>query len=337
MKKSNNEKQHITVTADDLLLEIKSNDSASLCNEITYSQTSEAELNHAEQAFWKQQARRSWQKFIDQERFTVSFVCRSFLAIFIYWSLTFSQFFSAKLWSTYIFVPFYFKSGIHELLLKISAGEEKILLSYQNMYFQNIIYFTLFILIVPLFWKEIKQGIKLSLEKTHGMIYIPIIHFVSMLLTAGISSVVNIFVTLPETSVNQEMIEESMEVSILGNIFPTLIAAPFVEEIIFRVILAGLVYYIVFSMISRRNEKKMSHYIISAVIAVIVSTIGFALLHVVGADKGDYLAMLPYIISGLLYTSFYFITKKNIFYVILMHMYNNVFSLVMFWIASIKL
>lgn len=252
---------------------------------------------------------------------TTGFVVKSIIAFLLYASIFFIDYTATHLWMpavriVYNILPF------HNWFVSMSGGDEAVLAVYQNMFINNFIYITLFLVIVPMFWKEIKHGVKKLAKEFWRIATIPAIYVVTIFSSAIVVGIANIIWDIPDTSINQESINASMAVSPWGNVFSTIIGAPFVEEIIFRVIVGGGVFMLLTTLFNKENNSKGKKVLFST-IAIIVSTVFFAWIHV---SSGDYLAIFPYLVMGLSMTLTYFLSDRNVMMSIILHMVTNIIA-----------
>ncbi|GBU10966.1 hypothetical protein AwErysi_05820 [Erysipelotrichaceae bacterium] len=262
----------------------------------------------------------------NQELFSHSFMIRSVIAFLIYGSVFFFPI--RILWGTIIngitSIPF-----VVNLLKSLADGDSVKLEAYYGVFVENIIYGVLLIIMVSLFSKELIESAKVLKKKFYYVFWVPVAYIISLIFTGILISFASLFVSLPDTSANQLAIEESMKVSPLGNITATIIGAPVVEEIIFRLVIAGCIYFLVMHLMGvRKNNynEAQSKRVFAAAISIVVSAILFGVLHVISA--GDYLAVVPYISMGIVFSTFYFVTQRNIVAVILLHMLANIIATV---------
>ena len=260
---------------------------------------------------------------------TKSFLIRAGIALALYASLFFINITAAYIWGpivrSIISLPF-----IISWIQQLGGNNQELLQAYQSMFVENILYFILFIIIVPLFWHELKESAKKLKQNLLYLLVLPVAYGVGIFLTGALQVITLLFVDqLPSSSQNQDLIVNSISVSKVGNIFPTIIGAPFVEEIIFRTVIAGGIYGLILLAMGIKKETQANSSVkknIAAVVSILVSTTLFGLLHVSAA--GDYLAILPYIAMGMTFTTVYFITKRNLLVTILLHMLINLVSFI---------
>lgn len=260
---------------------------------------------------------------------TKSFLIRAVIALSLYASLFFINITAAYIWGpiirSIISLPF-----IVSWIKQLGGSNQELLQAYQSIFVENILYFILFIIIVPLFWRELKESAKKLKQNLLYLLVLPVAYGVGLFLTGALQAITLLFVEqLPSSSQNQDLIVNSISVSKVGNIFPTIIGAPFVEEIIFRTVIAGGIYGLILLTMGIKKENQTNSNVkknIAAVVSILVSTTLFGLLHVSAA--GDYLAILPYIAMGMTFTTVYFITKRNLLVTILLHMLINLVSFI---------
>lgn len=120
---------------------------------------------------------------------------------------------------------------------------------------------------------------------------------------------------------NQEKIIEAMRNQSFGeSLYEMWIQAPIIEEILFR----GLGYsflVLILLYFMRANTENQSRRVIATFIFFVISSFVFGYLHV--SPYGDYENMGSYILSGMIF-SVVFLLTKNIVYSIMVHMLNNI-------------
>ena len=166
--------------------------------------------------------------------------------------------------------------------------------------------------------KQIREGVSLK-ALARGLLY-AVILYIAAIIT---SLVTTIIFGGAETNANQTSINELMVASpVLGFIF-VVIAAPIIEELIFR--------YYLFGAISKKN----------VVLAFIASSLGFGLIHMISSFANyaaggalsellnDLKTLPDYVVAGALFSFFYY-KRKHISYTIFAHMiYNGFVTLLM--------
>ncbi|MCD8875463.1 CPBP family intramembrane metalloprotease [Mammaliicoccus sciuri] len=125
---------------------------------------------------------------------------------------------------------------------------------------------------------------------------------------------------------NQERINQSLkDIPITEAIYRMGILSPIVEEIIFRGLLYMVCSGIVILVFNRFFKKAVRKHIdkTTGIIFVVISSVGFGVLHVIRA--GDFENIAPYAIAGFVLSVLYVITK-TIYVPILLHMIVNIIS-----------
>jgi len=268
----------------------------------------------------KSKRRRKERHESHEDFLTFSFVIRAIIALLIYGSIFFNEWTLTNIWSPFLEMIY---SALHleGVLWEWSNYRDVVYRAYVRMYIDNMLYLILFVIIVGLFIPEIKAGARKLRRNLWQLSLIPVTHFCMMAATLIINIVISSFVTLPDSSINQDMINEAMSFSVWGNVFPTIIAAPFVEEIIFRVIIGGGIFMLLTTLFNRHHMRGRK--IAFSVIGIIVSSLVFGFVHV---TSGDYLAIFPYIVMGIGLGITYFASGRNVLMSIGLHMYNNLFA-----------
>lgn len=241
----------------------------------------------------------------------ISFVIRAIVAIAIYFLLM-----DVPIVKNIIITPFLFIMNVLRPMLSQSSEQFSLLIeAWFNVYIQ-LIFAILFIL---LFRKEIRVAIKKITWATTSL----------TLIGYGISRLVNFIVimflkllniTIPQ-SANQAGLEEMQSIAPFAIIIAAVLLAPITEELVFRQGLAEGLYRILTKIISSK-QKLMKD--IAMVIAILASGFLFGFIHVM--SHHDYIAMIPYVVSGLVYTAFYFYSGRNITVTIFIHMLNNLIA-----------
>ena len=166
-----------------------------------------------------------------------------------------------------------------------------------------IIYLCLTTLIVYTLYNILKEDFK-NIKSYKKTILIGLGTFFAILIGNIISSIINALLGIEGVSVGQN----SIEIMVANYTIPTLIAVgicgPIVEELVFRKSIFGII-------------KNQNH-------ALIVSAFIFGFMHVLGA--GDFINVIPYIISGLILGMVYIASNKNIYALILGHMAVNIIA-----------
>ena len=106
---------------------------------------------------------------------------------------------------------------------------------------------------------------------------------------------------------NQDAVVNTIKENAVLMAFSTCIFAPIVEEIIFR--------------------KCIFSYFLKDIYGILVSTLAFGLIHVIGSL--DFIHILPYLFTGALLATFYALSKRNIYVPLIAHMVVNTISFVL--------
>lgn len=256
---------------------------------------------------------------------SISFILRSILALGIYFLFFFVspfRYFILRPLVTFVIKIEFIKNWI----ISVSKGNENTLSILQNIIASNLIYFLLFFLMTLLFFPEIIKATKGLMRQAIYLILVPINWIVAILSTTIIITIIEQFINLPDTSKNQESINEALRIAPLGEVFPIVIAAPIVEELIFRGVIAGMIYLVIYNIFKYLTKKEFVSKAIGVIISLILSSVTFGFLHVISAK--DFAAVIPYIIMGATLTATYFISKRNILIVILAHAYSNLIAII---------
>ena len=158
-----------------------------------------------------------------------------------------------------------------------------------------------------------KDFLKLELKSfkenfVSTIIKVPLYYIGMYIINILISLVFNL---LNATNSNQVLIEELLNTATSSYVFLAVIVAPIIEEIIFRAV--------IFRNLYEKNK----------LIAYIVSSFLFGLLHVIGSlasfNMNDFMYIFVYMNMGL-WLSYSYAKHKNIFTSILFHMLNNIIA-----------
>lgn len=172
---------------------------------------------------------------------------------------------------------------------------------------------------IGLFFKEIKQALK-RLKWSHSA-FIFGGYATSILMSRLITFLLDLFqISIPQ-SANQTSLMEMQKIAPLALIITAVLLAPITEELVFRQGIAEMIYQMANKMF-KLDIKWMKDIII--VFSIVVSGFLFGLVHVL--DNGDYIAMIPYVVSGVVYTCFYFVSGRNTTVTIGIHMLNNLIA-----------
>lgn len=182
-----------------------------------------------------------------------------------------------------------------------------------NFYLQ-LLFVTTFVL---LFRKEIRLGLK-RLFKPQKFAFVFAGYGIEFILILIVALILNFFNIHSQQSKNQEFIEQMQKILPFISAIGTIFLAPITEELVFRQGLAELLYRICDSF--TKTPKKIVQDI-AIVTAVLISGILFGFIHVM--NNGDYIAMVPYVVSGLVYTTIYFWSGRNVTVTICIHVLHN--------------
>ncbi|NLD26178.1 MAG: CPBP family intramembrane metalloprotease [Acholeplasmataceae bacterium] len=159
------------------------------------------------------------------------------------------------------------------------------------------------VLIVAFFWKAIAEDFKLFIKDWKSNLLTVLFSLVIIVLSSlAMQELYNLF-GISGSSENQEMIESALEsnTSILM-LLTVLLLAPFIEEILFRKLLFGVV------------EEKIH---LKPIFAIIISALFFSALHALDIFYFQYLPL------ALVLCVSYYLSKNNIFVPMLIHLINN--------------
>lgn len=242
----------------------------------------------------------------------ISFIIRALIVIVMYFAIM-----NIDLLTGIVMIPL----GIvlHAIRPSLQLNDEQFKLfavSWSNFYLQSI-FVTSFVLI---FLKEIRLGFK-RLFKPQKFAFVFGSYGVSLVLFLIISLLFDLFkVDIPQSK-NQEFIEQMQKMTPIISVIGTVILAPITEELVFRQGIAELLYRI-FNSFTKVPKKAVQD--IAVVTAILVSGILFGFIHVM--SNGDYIAVIPYVVSGLVYTTVYFWSGRNVTVTICIHMLHNLVS-----------
>lgn len=141
----------------------------------------------------------------------------------------------------------------------------------------------------------------------------------AILFEAMITGVFNV----PKDTANEQRIDEFLNNNpITESIINIGVFGPIIEEIIFRGLLYMVCSGIVILVFNRFFKKSVRKHIdkTTGITFVIISSITFGIPHVI--RDGDYQNITPYIISGMVFSVLYVITK-TIYVPLLLHMIGN--------------
>jgi len=154
--------------------------------------------------------------------------------------------------------------------------------------------------------------------------------FVATYLLSLIINVILYALGVGGVSENQQAIEESLKYPLLI-IPPIIIAAPIIEETVFR--------GIIFKYFKNLNLPLK----LNVISAFFISSVLFGLIHVLMAflitgDVNELILILPYVAAGFMFSLFYYLTN-NIYVCIIAHFLNNLVSVILIyllrWLQSI--
>lgn len=114
-----------------------------------------------------------------------------------------------------------------------------------------------------------------------------------------------------ETAANQAAVESALNALPIGMIFSVVIAAPIVEEIIFRLVIMQLF-----------NSKPVYN--------IIFSSLVFGLMHVI---SGGLIHIIPYFLMGTIFGFIYY-KNDNIWHATILHMLHNGLSVLLLFVGQ---
>lgn len=203
--------------------------------------------------------------------------------------------------------------------IKVSGTAEEISLIENQIYncqfyiktiaWTNIISATLlFVATVIIFFKPLKKQLLDKSVNKLAVFFTGVIGFFILIAASMVTSAICSLFSQTDNSLNQMTIELICKNGYLVPMFfLTVIFAPISEELVFRKSVFGLF----------RNKW----------VGLVVSSIGFGLIHVLGG--GDYIYLISYAASGFVLGGIYLYSNKNIYASIIAHMINNGFSFIM--------
>ncbi len=136
------------------------------------------------------------------------------------------------------------------------------------------------------------------------------------LLTVMISAFITMFFGGPQTSMNQQALQDMTQSVPLPVMFvTTALFGPFVEEYIFRHLLIG------------KLSRKLNIWV-----CALISTVLFASIHFAnGGGIGSVVEILPYLMLGLMMSLAYILTGKSLAYAYMLHVANNGMALLVLY------
>ena len=181
-------------------------------------------------------------------------------------------------------------------ILKLAHNYKMIIL-----YINDIIYI---LTLVYLFKEDIKNGIKSLKNNFYNILRLSLSCWAIGIIVMGISTFIINLILTKDVSNNEELVRQSIKLAPFYMLFSCSIVAPIFEEMVFRKSLNGLI---------KRNW-----------LFIVVSGLGFGLLHVLGSFTNplEFLYIIPYGSMGCSFA--YLLTKtNNITLPILIHMAHN--------------
>lgn len=245
----------------------------------------------------------------------ISFIVRALIVIAMYFGIM-----NIDLLAEIVMLPL----GIvlHAIRPNLQLNDEQFKLfavSWSNFYLQSV-FVTAFVLI---FLKEIRLGFK-RLFKPHKFAFVFSSYGISLMLLLIVTLLLDLFkVDIPQSK-NQDFIEQMQKMTPIISALGTVILAPITEELVFRQGIAELLYRI-FNSFTKVPKKAVQD--IAVVTAILVSGLLFGFIHVM--SNGDYIAVIPYVVSGLVYTTVYFWSGRNVTVTICIHMLHNLIATIM--------
>lgn len=204
---------------------------------------------------------------------------------------------------TYIFVMFLLP---YVTMYNLSAIFNISNLNSLQVYTNFISYLVLILITIALFGKELMSDLK-QLNNPFSFIKGVAIGWLLLWVCSIVSSFVLITITQSEeSSQNQQFIELLMQVHPIFMTVTTVIFAPIVEEVVFRLTIM----------------KNLVH---QPWIGIVISSFIFGMIHVISA--GDFIYSLPYIAMGFA-LGYTYHKHQNIWYSIGVHIFQNFFSTV---------
>ena len=166
-------------------------------------------------------------------------------------------------------------------------------------------------IVLYMFRNEIKKGLKEVKKDFPRLATLSLNCWIIGSLIMTTSSIIISYITKQNTSANEALVRQSIKMAPLYMLFTCSIVAPVLEEMTFRRALKGLI-----------NNKW---------VFILVSGLGFGLLHVIGTgfkNPLDFLYIIPYSSMGCAFA--YLLTKtNNITLPIMVHMLHNTILVLM--------
>lgn len=239
----------------------------------------------------------------------ISFIIRALLVIALYFGLM-----RVDVIVDIVFIPFKLISLTVDEYVNVDIRTWGLMVNaWANVYLQLIFVFSF----IGLFFDEIKRGLKQMKWSTFSLIFIG--YGLSLLITTFVNILLGLFgLTIPESE-NQKILKQIGVVAPVALTLTTVFLAPITEELVFRQGIAEGVYRVTKFLFGNVNQEKIKD--AAVIIAIIISGTLFGMIHVM--NHGDYIAGIPYVVSGLVYTTFYFLGGKNVSVTIGIHMLSN--------------
>lgn len=173
-----------------------------------------------------------------------------------------------------------------------------------QVYTNFVSYLVLVIIIFALFGKELVSDLK-KLNSPSNLIKGVAIGWILLWASSVIANLILMMLTQSEeASQNQQIIELLMQVHPIFMVITTVIFAPLVEEVVFRLTI-------------------MKGFVGKPWIGIALSSFIFGMIHVISA--GDFIYCIPYVAMGLA-LGYTYHKHQNIWYSIGVHLFQNLFS-----------
>lgn len=186
----------------------------------------------------------------------------------------------------------------------------------------------IFLVLVLLFFPELKQGIKKVQKRKRLIFVLPLFYILQIVIIFLLSYILlALYGEYEVVSNNQNMLNSAIKLSPVIMSISTILLGPVIEELVFR---EAFNHIIGFGFSKLTNRIKINPNIlkrISIIITTIISSVSFGLIHVIVA--GDYMAIAPYIAMGLVMNIIYYLFDENIIYSILYHMFINALGVIL--------
>lgn len=236
----------------------------------------------------------------------ISFLIRAIAVIIIYFVVMNNTLVATIVIAPFKVIIYMFKSGMDGEAFSLFAR------AWMNVYLQTVFA----IVFISLFYREIRFGLR---KMTWQLVaYIFIGYALSMCSERLVMLLLQAFhLTIPQSE-NQSSLMEMQKIAPVALILAAALLAPITEELVFREGIAEGVYRLLTSVFQKSNQWVKD---LAVIIAIFISGSLFGFIHVMG--HGDYIAVIPYLVSGLIYTFFYFMSGRNVAVTIGIHMMNN--------------